>query len=181
MTVKCSKNNYLYLALATIGCVLAGILAWFRFGSTSAVILITVPAFLIILRFFITTSRTVIMEKEGCTVKFLGIKKTFKWDELKTRKVINLTDYHGTYTDHTKCAVFSLINIKNPFRLMPLEYSSFYLSPNVSAWGHFFVYLDSNPKEMKFKEDTYVVDETEFVRLMKEWNVDVENLGDASM
>ena len=181
MTVKCSKNNYLYLALTTVCCVLAGILAWFRFRSTSAVILVTIPAFLIILRFFITTSRTIIMEQEGCTIKFLWAKKTYRWDQLQTKKVINLTDYHGTYVHHARCAVLSPLYVKNPFKLMPLEYNTFYLPPNLSIWGYFFVYLDSKPKELKVSDNTYVVNETEFVRLMKEWNVDVENLVDTPL
>lgn len=178
MVVKCPKINYVYSAISTLACILAGILTWFKFGSTSAVIIITVPALLLVIRFFITICRTIIFEKEGCTVKFLGIKQSFKWDELKTKKVIDLTDYHGQSNNYIKSVIFSPDHIRNPFRLMPFEYNSFFIQPGKSVFGFFYLNLDSDPKSEIAKKiyNLYAVNEKEFTELMKEWNVSIEGL-----
>ena len=174
------------MAVLAFVCVAAGYWAWFKFANTYTVILVSLPPFLLVLRFLMTLGRTIIMDKEGCTIKFLGIKQTYKWDDLKTKKIITVSEQYGFSQPWTKGAIFSPFYLKNPLRLMPFEYNSLWLSPSKSLFGYFFVHFDNDEaSKMNYKSTPYpgiyLVDETIFMKLMKEWGVDIKMAGDGSM
>ena len=56
---------------------------------TLAILIFFVICELIALKMWVVYHRTIKMDKDGCTVSFLWFKKTYLWDELKTKHVEN--------------------------------------------------------------------------------------------
>ena len=72
------------------------------FSSISTVIIM-----LIIIQFWISVDRTLIMDLDGCTVKFYCFERAYKWSELKTISIEKCTYGMGYRIPYTSCVVFS--------------------------------------------------------------------------
>lgn len=138
------------------------------FPSISAIIII-----FIIIQFWISVDRTLMMDKNGCTVKFFCYEKTYKWSELKIKSIENCTYGMGYRIPYTSCVVFSKKQKKNPSWLKPSMYSMF-----ANPFSFFYVYFEPriNYGKLDYRcPNIYVVDEDEFRKKMTEWNVELKD------
>lgn len=128
---------------------------------------------LFVLRFWLESCRTLIMDEEGCTVKFLFIKKKYRWDELKVKRIEKYMHRYGYKSlPYNGSAVFSKKKIRKPKRMDPADYSML-----VHPFSFFYVRFHSEKPLQKwtvYASPDYEVDEDEFRELMKKWNVELE-------
>lgn len=137
----------------------------------TGLILLTVPAhiFLICLAFrnWIEVSRIIEMDEKGCTVKRIGIKKRYSWDELQTKCV----EYHefrllSGFPAYHKVVIFSKRkNFHTPEDFHINLYSSFCLNP----FKFFYVGFLPEPNPRKNE-----VNENLFMEKMNEWGIELQ-------
>lgn len=123
---------------------------------------------LFVLKAWAVYHRTIKMDKDGCTVSFLWFKKTYLWDELKTKHVEKNYDQRigNRYWYYKKGVVFSKKeNFKTPEFLDIFAYMNVCLNP-----FSFFVVL-FKPDPPKESAGIYEVDEAEFMAKMEEFGV----------
>lgn len=176
MKIKCSKEWNILIVISIVLVVACGCLMYVKFNSIVPSLLAVLISLLLIFRYWIVFGRTIIMDKDGCTISFWGISKKYKWDELKTKRIENYS--HRLRTRHqpyTKGAIFSPKHVRNPLKLMPIEYSVFHLVPSIRFFGYIFVFFDPHFAGPAVQPDIYEVEEAEFRKCMAEWNVDIED------
>lgn len=125
------------------------------------------------IRFWVSTDRTLVINQEGCTVKFMCFSKTYRWSELKIKSVVNCKNAIGGVEPYNSCVIFSTKH-RNPSWLLPSSYS-FHAHP----YSFIFIYFDPHIKYDRWivrrNPDSYVVDENEFLKKMAEWNVKIKD------
>lgn len=139
--------------------------------SITVVGVVFVPTILVV-RWWIAIGRTLIMKAEECTVQFLWYRRTYRWTELKTKRIEDYTNRLGYRDPYTSGAIFCKKQIKKQSKWKPATYSMF-----VHPFSFFFVYFDPHIQYQKWDyrcPDIYVVEETEFRKNMAEWNVELE-------
>lgn len=123
-----------------------------------------------ILRFCISVGRTLIFDENGCTVKFLWFSKSFKWEELKTKKIVDLKDALGYRQPYTAGAMFSIRHVRLPGWLALSDYCVF-----VHPFEFIFVNFDTEHNYKKWDPpfEFYIVNEDEFMTHMEDWGVEL--------
>ena len=141
------------------------------FSELDAYLIISSPSFVLLLygglRNLFAYCRTIIMDKDGCTVKFFGIKKRYLWGELETKSV----EYYemrlcASLPSFYKAVVFSKRkNFHTPedFHLNPYLFLCF------NPFKFFYVGFIKNPN---FKNNE--VDEQLFMEKMNEWGIELQ-------
>lgn len=146
---------------------------------------------------WIGSARTLIMEKEGCTVCFWRYRKFYAWNELAIKSWQNykkggywIPKLHINFEFYTEGVFFSKYPVKKSKLWMPFDIM---LSRNLmsSFWVNFYPYgiTDKNgnyhnpPKgvsvllgKRRRMPEIYPVEKEVFVNYMKLWNVDIEGL-----
>lgn len=123
-------------------------------------------------RYWISVGRTLILDAEGCTVQFLGIRRTYKWADLKTKRIEDYSHSLGHRQPYTAGAIFYKKRASKPSWLMPAEYSMF-----VHPFSFFFVYFDPRIQYKKWDyrcPNIYVVEESVFRKTMADWKVELQ-------
>ncbi len=116
----------------------------------------------------VTYCRTLIMDKNGCTVEFLRYKKTYKWSELETKRIVDSSGSWSEQMAYTTCFVFCKKKRKISRWLHPALYS-LYFHPLSFMFVCFDPHLDFKPVH----EEIYLVEEDEFLKKMAEWGVEI--------
>ena len=171
IVVKPSKETFAITLVAISLCVV-GLIPLYRV-SNSLILCFFMLLFLLLL---VTLSlyieaRTLVMDKDGCTVKFLCFKKTYKWQELKTVRVESFDGCFQDKTSYIKGVIFSPKANLRPFR---------WVKPLSNIWRNhfdfFFVYFRTIKEENSVGIRYYEVDEAEFMEKLAEWGVEVKVL-----
>ncbi len=127
------------------------------------------------IKFWITYGRTLIMDEEGCTVKFLGFSRKYKWTELKTKRIEDYTRALSYREPYTGGVIFYKKRTRKPQWITPANYS-FCVHP----FTFFFVYFTPNTSapvgSYHYRMKVYEVNENEFLNQFKEWNVELEDV-----
>lgn len=133
--------------------------------AIGVIILIFALVQLYMLRMCFVYGRTIRVDADGCTVKFLVFKKFYSWSELKTKRIEDYRQRLGKYDSYKKGVVFSKkANFHTPESLTLSLYLQFCLNP----FRFFFVLFKPTAKN-EFK--CYEVDEQDFMDKMKEYGV----------
>lgn len=118
--------------------------------------------------------RTIEFDENGCTVKFLFLKKKYTWAKLKIKRLekyeIQYPIPDNSQNKGTRVAVFSPHKFLKPKSLLPVAY---FFIPFINPYTYIFINLtgnDNNPVPKGY----YEYDENEFMQKMKEWNVEFE-------
>lgn len=175
IVIKCAKEWHIYNLVILVLLFLMGVILYFEYSSASIAALIITPPLLILMRYWIVIGKTIIMSKESCSVQVLFGRRTYRWDELKTKKIVDFSNHIGTRQPYISGVVFSTGYVKNPFRLMPLDYNVLNVFANGSIYNYFFVNFDPQLKHNTIHPDVYVVDENEFMQVMKDWGINIED------
>jgi hypothetical protein len=179
MVIK-SSNEYHILAIILL--ILIGAFSCVLLAVTDNTVFFCVIASLLlsmVIRFWISACRVLTMDAEGCKIQFLWFERTYKWKDLKTKRVEDYTTSIGYRQPYTAGAIFYKRVSRKPRWLKPAEYSMY-----VHPFSFFFVYFDSHIQFGKWDlrcPDLYVVDEVEFRENMKKWNVEIWGQGDGSV
>ena len=116
----------------------------------------------------LTYCRTLIMDKDGCTVKILKYKRIYKWSELETRCIVDCRRCWSEKIAYNTCFVFCKKKRKNPKWLHPALYSLYF-----HPLSFMFVCFDPHLNFKPCHEEIYLVEEDEFIAKMLEWNVEI--------
>lgn len=123
---------------------------------------------LIITRYWIATGKILIMNENGCKVRFLFFEKSYTWNEFNVKRLENNQFYISYKNQYTECVIFSQRNIHKPKWMSPVDYS-FLVRP------FSIVFVNFKKANLSAIEKTlpaiYEVDRDEFMGLMKKWNV----------
>ncbi|MBQ3004412.1 MAG: hypothetical protein IJD88_00630 [Clostridia bacterium] len=174
MELKPSKLCYTYVIMLLV-CTILICFAFLeqKFGFIATAIPV---CFLLLftIRFWITYGRTLIMDEEGCTVKFLCFRRKYKWTELKTKRVEDYTRALRYREPFTGGVIFCKKRTRKPKWLTPSNHCML-----VHPFSFFFVYFDPHTNvpegSYHYQIKAYVVEKEKFLKQMKEWNVDLEN------
>ena len=112
--------------------------------------------------------RTFVLDKDGCTVKFLGYQKTYKWSELQTKRVVDFKRSFGE-PPYKACVILSPKKRKN--RRLKLTSFALYFHP----FSIMFIFFDPHEKREWSCPEMYSVDEEAFMQKMAEWNVEIRD------
>ncbi|MDO4337448.1 MAG: hypothetical protein Q4C91_05075 [Eubacteriales bacterium] len=181
MVIKSEKGYYVYEILGVILIVIhSGITYNPEFDLNSKLEWCLVYGFCIflIINDWIIVGRTLIMDERGCTVCFLWLKKEYRWEELKVKRIEDYRKCRGRrgQPPYKGGAVFSRRdNIHRPARKDLVNYLLFHPIIVITT---FFVYFELEPEVKKKGGFTgagiYEVDEKVFRENMKKWGVELE-------
>ena len=171
MEIKPSKEyNRISISLLCIALSFL-VICFFSFDFGRAFITImTIILIAFIFAFWVSSCRTIIMDSEGCSVRFLFIEKTYKWTELNA-EMIQYDGMLGYRDPYLEGIVFCKKNkIRKPKFLKPSLYSVF-----VNPFKFFNVNFKPDFKYNKSVccPDLYVVSKDEFLEKMNEWGVKI--------
>ena len=114
--------------------------------------------------------RTININPEGCTVKFLFYKKQYAWSDFKTIRVENYSlrlNFGGAGNIYEKAIIFSTReNFHTPEWLNISSYLTFCINP-----FHFFPVFFEEYRKGEFRY--YEVKEQPFMELLQEYGVEV--------
>ncbi len=173
MKIESSKSVGYNVAFVFLGLLIFLLILLYEGCSVGgAVVLVSIPLFINI-RFWIALRRTIIMSESGCTIKFLWYTKTYKWSQLKIKRIENYSKSYGYKDYYTSGALFSPSKIHKPRWLKPATYCGL-----IHPLSVVFVYFKFTPTEQLAKilkydrvPDIYTVEESLFREKMEEWNV----------
>ena len=173
MVIKSPKENHIVISIIILCIEIASLIETKITGEFSFIIFMTLIN-IILVRYWISIGRTLIMNEEGCTVKFFWYSRTYSWSELETKQIEDYTHSYGGRQPYKAGAIFYHKQTKKPSWLPPDGWSVF-LHP------FSFVFVLFNP-HVEYKAavaypypDAYLVEETEFRKKMAEWNVELKD------
>ncbi len=182
MKIKCGKTAIMWDSIGMA--IWIGVCVWmilsFEINLSSeadVICMIIMTMFLgFLARFWLSDSRTLIMDEEGCTVCLWFIRKKYLWKNLRVKRIEHYYTIPGNYDYYyTDAAVFSVHKIHKPRWMHALTYSNI-----VHPFSFFFVYFSLAPdiREKVGKPlggTRYEVDEEMFLEKLKSWNVELED------
>ncbi len=117
----------------------------------------------------ISSCRTLVMDREGCTVTLLWFKRTYHWEDLQVKRYVRYDDelsFWGcrTYFNSTG-AEFSLKKAAIPFKGLFRVYSLLRY-----PFSFFYVHFQKPRSLFSEREDF----ENAFRKTMREWQVDMQ-------
>ena len=129
----------------------------------------------IVIRCQIATGRVLQMDCYGCTIRFFEIRKQYKWNDFKVKRIEyckNMRIFDLPYK--LKCVVFSPEPIKKKGKWNVENYCFF-----VHPFSVVYIFLIPKNRLAKlgnviYDNLCYVVEEELFMEKMKEWNVEIE-------
>lgn len=123
-------------------------------------------------RYWITTGRVFEMEEQGCTIRFLGFSKFYKWDEFTVKNYVDFTQMPINGTTNYGGVVFSPRRVRQPKWMQPVSYCMYvHLSPFSFVFVNFKTQRLYREKWTYVNPDIYVYDEDLFFEKLREWNV----------
>ena len=182
MIIKRDKE-YIILVIGILVCLIGtGCIYCFGMKESVAVVLaIHSPVILFYLSYVVAYGRTFVLTPKGVLVCFWWFEKTYPWDELKTKRVVNFPKHpilpiNRAYP-YKQYVVFSTYRVRNPRWLHPVYYNCLH------PWSFIYINLD-NPdtktrRERQSNEYTrrgrhYEVNEEEFREKMRLWHIVLE-------
>ena len=122
-------------------------------------------------RFYITFCKTIVIDESGVSISLLFYKRAYYWSDLKTKKVVDLSENYGYKDTATRGVEFSPFRTTRHSLLKSASYSFFFHPLD-------FVFIYFHP-ESTFKYTTnysmpYVVDEEDFLKKMNDYSIELE-------
>lgn len=166
MIIKSDKGVYYQV----ITCLIVGII--FFIAIEWNWLRISVSTFLIILGFiqWIECGKTLLMDREGCTVCFWCIRKKYSWNDLKTKRIEQWDmPYAGIIPENRRGVFFSQKDLNDKSFVKAVKkaglLSSFYIWFTIDcSMRHYHHILP----------EMYNINEEEFMQKMHEWGVKLE-------
>lgn len=170
MILKRSKDYYLEIISQVIACSFATvILCKFNFPVV-ILILIVVPMYLFSISTLISVGRTFILDETGCTVSFWKFKRTYTWDQIKTKVIITYS--FRPLLMGTNCPEYLTEIIFTPYIMRKPRFIRAYIYSIFHPFRCIYMYFD--PKENRFRSSKYYeADEEEFRTKMAQWGVEL--------
>lgn len=173
MIIK-SKGNNAIIFFSIIAIIVYYFIMIVTFGKDFIIVtsLISVLLLVLIIRYWIATGKTIIINEYGCSISFLGFKREYKWDELETKHIEyynNSIEYRTLYHGGV---VFSEKEIKKPKWVKAATYSIF-----IHPISVFFIYFKPKRPKLYYKyPQIYEIEKGLFIDKMREWKVDIKGL-----
>ena len=180
MKIKCGKTAIMWDSIGMA--IWIGVCVWmilsFEINLSSeadVICMIIMTMFLgFLARFWLSDSRTLIMDEEGCTVCLWFIRKKYLWKNLRVKRIEHYYNAPGYY--YTEGVVFSIHKIHKPKWMHASTYSNL-----VHPFSFFYVYFSIKPYIWRGGDREinggrkYEVDEEMFLEKLKSWNVELED------
>ncbi len=129
--------------------------------------------FIVLFRPFVATMRTFVLTLDGCQVCILGYKKLYRWDELKTKRIVNY-EYDWKKYYYKTCLELSKKKIKI-LKTLPSRYCGYF-----RPFSFIYIYFGEKTKlskgenERSDMEGAYHTDEPNLVEILQKWHVEIE-------
>ena len=175
MTIKSSKAFSIMSILLMCFAVLFSVLIAYLTSNIIFSGIVFLFLLLIAARYWVSLGRTLIMDSDGCTVKFLCFSRCYKWQELQVKNVEIYKNAYGYRIPHIKGAYFSKRQINKPRWIKPAQYGAL-----IHPFSFLYVNFNQKNEYGKFDykcPDIYLVDESEFMKNMALWGVELTNKG----
>lgn len=124
----------------------------------------------ILISVWVLKGKTIIMDAEGCDIRFWKFRKKYLWSDFQTKR---LEIYCASYGYRKKGIVFCKKRIRSMNESHPCNYVL--TRPYFSYFYVTFPAAEEDKTQGNSKEDFREVDEEEFISKMKEWNVRIIN------
>lgn len=131
----------------------------------------TIISGFIVVRYFVTTFRTICMNEQGCTISLWNYRRTYLWEELSMKRLEG--EHLGLRIPyHSGGVFFSVHPVKKPRILDPCEYCMF-----MHPLTCFYVYFSPNVRLRQGYDqiDPYVAERKAFLHLLETWGVELES------
>ena len=106
MIIKSSKEYHYLVVFSLFSVVLFFFVMCSVSDSIKFPVVSVIPLLILVIRAWISSCRTYIIDEGGITVRFLWYQRTFKWDELKTKRIENYSNSIGYRQPYTRGVIF---------------------------------------------------------------------------
>lgn len=183
MVIKRDKEYRITMILCLIGIVVLGFIYTLGLNTSIWVFLaLHSPLFLYIGLHAIAYGRTFIFSPEGCTVCFLWFRKTYYWNEFRTKK----TEIYPHFTivpakgcPYKKYVMFAPFRVRKPTLIRPLFYNM------IHPWSYIYInfYIPDPRKKgllgkITYRGRHYEIHEDAFMDKLAQWNVELDDKTD---
>ena len=172
MTIRSEKKNTVgvMILFACLICLIVLLYAVSR-SLLFAVAIGGIPLFSLIFLYWLSTGRTLIMDEQGCTVRFLCFHRTHRWENLQEKSVADYKSLSHQPMPYHGGVVFSARKMKNTSASHPVYFSA--LRPLSSFYVYFKPVHSGDNSYVKL----YTVDESAFLQKMNEWGISLDGQG----
>ncbi len=179
MVIKRDKDFRVAAVFLIIGLIVAACCFYFGLDLPLwAVAAIFLPLTLFTANWAIACGRTFLLDERGCTACFLGFRRTWRWEQLQTKRIVTYSWLDRVFTwgkcPYHKGAMFCCRPVKKRRFLGPPAYGMFH------PWSCIYVnfHIPYPFRRTRLYPDYlgryYEVSEEEFRTLMQKWNVHLE-------
>lgn len=175
MHIKIEKNAIIYVALGWFCLGIVCILMYFIAKAPLAfsLFLFFIPSALCIFPFAMATCREIMMDNNGCKVRYIFFTRYYKWEDIVTCRLEKYS--RVTYkSPYDSAVIFSAHRIWKPRWMKPLEYV-FIAPPGSFFFVHF---MPENRELYDSKINGFpllcCIDKQEFLSRMSEWNIPIQ-------
>lgn len=171
ITVKSEAKNTAMVFFLFLCSVTASLLMLFFFQNAIIAIVLFLITCILCMRQWVATGKTLIIDGNGVTVKFLWIHKHYSWWELKTKRIVSLKNSYGYKDSYTKCVELSSKKILRPHWIKPAEYCTIF-----HPVTYLFLYFPTKEQSVHVRYPSiYEIDERLFTEAISEWGIIFEN------
>ena len=117
--------------------------------------------------------KTIVLDEEGCTIKFFCFQKRYLWSDFQTKQYAKYSGSFRRYSlPYASGAEFCLKSQRKKKTMGFDAYSFFH------PWTFFFVFFSEcdSKDRIKMWYSYYVVNESEFRSKLQEWGVEMEEV-----
>ena len=163
MIIKPTKDLYASAFLSLICTIGFFIVLFFEVGL-SPVLLVPVLLIIVAIKYCIASLRTIELSKVGIQVSFLCFKKLYLWNDLATKRIVDLKHEHRIAY---KRAVIFCKNKTRIFKRTPGIYNIL-----VNSFNFVCIYFEVKNNHFRL----YEVNETIFLEILNFWGVELEEI-----
>ena len=130
------------------------------------------PLLALVFLYWISTGRTLVLDENGCTIRFLWFKKLHRWDDLQEKSVADYKDVAARPMPYHGGVVFAAKRMKRIGSAHPIYYSA------LRPFSSFYIYFrPEHLSEHRSYVKLYTVDEAVFREKMACWGVILDGDG----
>ena len=175
-----SENKALYaIAFLFMCAAMASLIIYLDSRHLAISLIMLMLSGFLCLRQWIAFGRKIKIDRCGIEVSFLGYKKSYKWNKLNTRSILDYKGCFGYRDEHIRGAELSPRRPRRLRKLKPAEYCVL-----VAPFSFVFIYFYVNEPSPTAKTypKLYSIDEKIFIEKLRSWGVEfLYRTGDGSL
>lgn len=172
MTVKSDRNNAAGIVMLFICAASLLFMTYILTNSALVTGLCGIPLVILLALYWVSTGRTLTMDENGCTIRFLWFKKLFRWEDLQEKSVADYKSLSAHPMPYHGGVVFATKRMKRIGDAHPIYYSA------LRPFSSFYVYFHpEHLTEHRSYVKLYTVKESDFREKMSRWGIVLDGEG----